>query len=166
MDTNATIIELADRIASTLNAKQTAPQGVDGWTSPFVLPFTARRTVNPLDYGQLANDSVCVLVFPAGITESRLGIDGGASPAFSQEATVHVIVYRHCPPAEAEDTGATMLLLCQQLAEAFKGCVLNMPRQRVVLTEIDNDPAFDVDRMAKDNLFAGEQVWTWNMVTA
>jgi hypothetical protein len=153
MTDKATHIELAYRIISTLNARM----------SQFVAPFDVSLNVNPLGWHELADENIRVIVFPAGIVEKRLGVDGGPNPLFESEATIHILLFRHCPPAEAVDNVTTMLRLVEQLYRTFYPGGLAMPKGRAVLMQVDNDPAYDIDRLRSDNLFVSNHIQTWRM---
>jgi len=153
MTDKATHIELADRIASTLQARM----------SQFVMPFVVTREINPLRWEELKDDNLRVIVWPAGLVEQRLGVTTGQNPPVEIEATVHVIVFRRFPPTEEDAIASALCRIVEQLYTTFYADGLLMPRGRATLMEVDSDPVYNVDRI-KQNIFVSEVKHTWSLV--
>ena len=160
MSSSATLSDLADSIADSMNAAQVPPAPPPlGWRSPFVLAFTAKRTHLPIIDLSKIGDTLTVSVIPIGCEQERLG--GGRSPQYEGHYEIDVLVQQRVGVGDdAEAAVASLELLQEQLADYFKPLAVVIPDGRgCVLGPIDASPAYSQKALLERNTFVGVQTW-------
>jgi hypothetical protein len=160
----ATLTSLADSIAESLNTAQAPPAPVPaGWASPFIVPFTAARTVLPIIDLSKIGDTLTVDVIPIGYEQERTG--GGRTPQYDGHYEIDILVQQRVGVGDAAETlVASLLLLQEQLAEWFKPLAVVLPDGRgCVLGPIDASPAYSQRALLEKNTFVGVQTWKFTV---
>ena len=160
----ATLTSLADSIAESLNSAQAPPAPLPvGWVSPFIVPFTAARTVLPIIDLSKIGDTLTVAVIPIGYDQDRLG--GGRTPQYDGNYEIDLLVQQRVGVGDtAEALVASLLLLQEQLAEYFKPLAVVLPDGRgCILGPIDASPAYSQKALLERNTFVGVQTWKFSV---
>jgi hypothetical protein len=166
MSDNSRLVELADALATALNAAQPAPADPDAdppvetEPSPFILPFAAESTALPVvDYKQIGT-TLLVYVVPIGFDQERVG--GGASPVFSGRAEIDFLVEQKVGVGTDAQTAVKKLLLLQeQMVNLFKNCAVILTGGKAVLAEVSASPTYSQAALLTRNCFCGVQTLTF-----